>query len=88
MKRNFDEESGINRLAFEIIRCAMKDYKRALNRKRYNFDLSLLHTVEDCENFFRSEWFNILSGGLNGELIISKIRKEVADECAGKAHTN
>lgn len=49
-------------LANLIILQAVKDYRKALKQlKRNSKHKSALNTKRDCEDFFQSEWFHLLS---------------------------
>ena len=64
-------------LANAIIIQAAKDYKKALRcLKKFPRDKEALHTTQDCERFFRSDWFERLTD-LNGEVLIEKLHREV-----------
>ena len=58
-------------LANAIIIQAVGDYTKALKNKRYMDK----HIVKECEEFFRSEWFGILTN-VDSEIIISECKKE------------
>lgn len=78
-------------LAEAIILSAVQDYRNALrdNGSRHgNHIRSNHHTIKECERFFKSQWFTILTNA-DGEMIISKIRKEVQNERkTNSKHTN
>ena len=57
-------------LANTIIIKAVVDYKRALRKNR-------TEVIEECEKFFRSEYFMTLTK-LDPELLISKVKKEIS----------
>ena len=59
-------------LANAIITQAVEDYRKALRRKTDRDR----HTVFECEKFFRSEYFQILTN-FDGETLISKIKGEL-----------
>lgn len=59
-------------LANNIVIQAVKDYRKALRGKKKHSNW----VVEECEMFFRSEWFNLLTR-LDGEMIIHRIKQEV-----------
>lgn len=64
------------KLANAIILAAVKDWREArrkLKRKPQNKDAQ--HTLEECERFFRSSWFQALTE-LDGEVLIQKLYKE------------
>ena len=63
-------------LANAIILQAVKDYREArkkLKKRPKNEDAKLM--VEDCESFFRSDWFTALTS-LDGEMILRKLQEE------------
>ena len=61
-----------------IVLQAVADYRNALAGKSYCFK-SPERVVAECEQFFRSEYFALLTK-VSGEYLIRKIRKEVEDE--------
>lgn len=70
---NYNED-GLENLANAIILQAVKDYRKAL--KGYSIDgRNCSSVVSECERFFRSEWFRVLTN-VNGEYLITRIRKE------------
>lgn len=63
-------------LANAIILQAVKDYRDARKKRKYhpkNKEAKLI--IEDCERFFRSDWFAALTS-VNGELLITKLQEE------------
>ena len=56
-------------LAHTIIMLAVKDYKKALKNDNRR-------TKRECERFFRSEWFDVLTR-IDGNMLIDKLRAEV-----------
>ena len=63
-------------LANAIIVQAAKDYKKALRRlKKFSTDKEARYTIRECERFFRSDWYKILTG-LNGEALIRMLNEE------------
>ena len=65
-------------LANSIILQAVKDYREALKRlTRHNECTSAQYTRDECERFFRSEWFKFLTS-VDGEMLIRKLKKEAA----------
>ena len=63
-------------LANAIILQAVKDYRAAREKVRYhlkNKEAKLI--VEDCERFFRSDWFTSLTS-LDGEALLRKLQEE------------
>lgn len=62
-------------LANAIIAKAVEDYRRALKGERVTH-ASPETTIKECEGFFRSDWYMILTK-VSGELIIERVRREV-----------
>lgn len=66
---------GWHELAVEIVRLALRDYKRALryfkkhglNGSKYCCDM--VYLKRSCERFFRSQWFGVLCD-IDGEMLI------------------
>ena len=74
--------SWVENLSNEIVRQAVIDYRGAL---RGDSVYGLTHvpserTIEECESFFRSEWFCLLTK-VDGEALIQKLKEEYRDEC-------
>ena len=67
-------ETGIENLTNAIVLQAVKDYRRALAGGNVNGRDSK-SVIAECERFFQSEWFNVLTN-VDGMIIIAKIRKE------------
>ena len=65
-------------LANGIVLQAVADYRNALVGRSYG-GKSSEELVEECECFFRSKYFRMLTR-VSGEYLIEKIRKEVEDE--------
>lgn len=64
-------------LANAIIIQAVKDYRHALGTlKYYPNDRTANANRSECEVFFRSGWFELLTD-LDGEVLIEKIQREV-----------
>ena len=63
------EMNGHEGLAAAIILQAVKDYRKALKKGERE-------RKRECERFFRSQWFGILTS-VDGETLISRLRKEV-----------
>ncbi len=59
------ENSPFENLANAVILQAVKDYR----------NLDTPSVIAEIEQFFRSEWFGVLSGA-DGEWIIQQLRKE------------
>ena len=70
-------ETFYTKLANAIILAAAKDNRRALRRlKKYPWDKDAESARKDCERFFRSGWFRLLTS-LDGEVLIEKLHLEV-----------
>ena len=67
-------ETGIENLSNAIILQAVKDYLIALSGRDVNGRDSK-SVIEECERFFQSEWFNVLTN-VDGEYLMTTIRKE------------
>ena len=64
------------RLANAIVIQAADDYRSAMKTLRYYpIDREALEKKKDCENFFMSEWFQVLSEA-DGPTILNRLRKE------------
>lgn len=70
--------SPINRscldLANAIVAQAAEDYRDALNGKSYNYKSPKI-IAKECEKFFRSKWYRMLTK-VDGEYLIDALRKE------------
>ena len=65
-------------LANAIVLQAVTDYRKALKALRINpKNKDVLSDSTDCEAFFRSEWYSMLTS-IDGETLLSKLRSEVA----------
>lgn len=65
------------RLANAIVELAVKDYRTALKRvARHPKDRGGLATKNECERFFRSGWFGVLTG-IDPETLMRKLQMEV-----------
>ena len=65
-------------LANAIVMSAVKDYRKALKSLRINSrNKAAMSEAMECEEFFRSDWYKTLTS-VDGELLISKLRAEVA----------
>lgn len=64
-------------LANAIIVQATEDYRRALKAlKRRCRDKDALAVKEECERFFQSGWFSVLTS-VDGEWLMRKLKDEV-----------
>lgn len=65
------------RLAYEIVLTACRDYVRAVRRAcRNGMDVDALIEVDSIERFFRSGWFRVLCR-LDPEVLICRLQEEV-----------
>ncbi|MDD2267940.1 MAG: hypothetical protein PHY15_00145 [Eubacteriales bacterium] len=65
------------RLANAIILQAVKDYRKALKRlKKHPSKGTALHTKQEVEQFFRSDWYTSLTA-VDPEMLILKLNVEV-----------
>ena len=63
-------------LANAIIIMAVKDYRHALRIQRRNPDSKAAQIkIDEIERFFRSEWYQILTG-FDGEMLMRRLREE------------
>lgn len=55
---------------------AVKDYRTARKELKYhpkNKDTKLM--IEDCERFFRSDWFGVLTS-VDGQMLLTRLQEE------------
>lgn len=70
-------ENPYERLANAIIIQASKDYMTSLRKKKRNpGSASAEHDIRECERFFRSGWYQVLTS-VDGEYLIAKPRKAI-----------
>lgn len=63
-------------LANAIVLQAVKDYRDALKRlKKKPGNQSAMSDAMECERFFRSNWYKVLTS-VDGEYLINKLREE------------
>ena len=76
-------------LAYAIVLQAVKDWRRAYRAAKRSYGMYLQgswNRVYDCESFFRSEWFRVLTNdNIDGKLLIKRLRKE-EDERWNRSH--
>ena len=73
-------ENCYTNLANAIILLAVKDYRRALRRlKKFPGDKDAKIRKLECEQFFRSGWFEVLTS-LDGKVLLRKLYQEVYGE--------
>ena len=64
-------------LANAIVTSAAKDYMVALKiLKKSPTNVTAKDTVNECERFFRSAWYSVLTD-VDGEFLIRRLREEV-----------
>ena len=68
-----------NTLANAIITQAVSDYRDSLRGKRADKNISVESMLKDCEKFFKSEWFTILTK-INGERLMRELQEEYQNE--------
>ena len=71
-------------LANAIIIQAVKDYRAILKRKRPSHKDLHEHKKQECEDFFHSEWFSILTK-VDGDLLMRRIQEECRNESNSRA---
>ena len=68
--------NGFQELANAIIEQAAKDYRAAQRiRRRHPDNYSAHKTVLEVEQFFRSDWFAVLSE-IDGEVLLRMLKEE------------
>lgn len=68
---------SFEKLANAIVLQAVKDYRTALKRAaRHPKDRDGLAVKNECERFFRSGWFGVLTG-IDPEMLMRKLQMEV-----------
>ena len=68
---------SFERLANAIVLQAVKDYRKALKRvARHPKVRDGLAAKNECERFFRSGWFSVLTG-IDSEMLMRKLQMEV-----------
>lgn len=69
-------EDPYEKLANAIIIQASKDYMTNLRKKKRNpGSVSAEHDIKECERFFRSDWYQVLTS-VDGEYLMDRLRKE------------
>ena len=66
------------KLAYAIVLQTVNDYRKAL-RGEYVAERKPEAVIKDCERFFRSEWFTMLTN-VDGKMLIENLRKEVQSD--------
>ena len=70
--------NGYEELANGIILQAVKDYRAALRGEFVNHK-SPEWVIQDCEKFFQSKWFTVLTK-VDGVMLMNKLREELRNE--------
>ena len=68
-------EIAYQNLQNAIVLQAVEDYRNALNGKTYTRKIKPAEIIEECEKFFRSDYYRHLTK-LNGEWLIEQLKKE------------
>ena len=69
-------EDPYEKLANAIIVQASKDYMTNLRKKKRNPGSVLAeHDIKECERFFCSDWYQVLTS-VDGEYLMGRLRKE------------
>ena len=71
--------TAYNILANAIIIQAVSDYRDSLRGKRASRFVSVDDMLKDCERFFESEWFTILSK-IDGVQLMRRLQEEYQNE--------
>lgn len=70
-------EDGYRNLADAIIIQAVHDYRRSVQQLiRKPYSAKALHDKQDVEDFFRGDWFQVLSD-LDGQELLKKLEAGV-----------
>lgn len=71
------DKQACERLASAIILQAVSDYRKALRRRQRAQDhVTALGRIRECERFFRSKFYAVLTD-VDGETLIRMIRAEL-----------
>ena len=71
-------------LANAIVLQAVQDYRRALSGKRAVSHIPARQTISECEMFFLSEYFTLLTD-VDGGFLIQRIRQEAKHDAPQSA---
>ena len=67
-------------LANAIILLAVKDWRKAVKTlKKRPWSSEVRQTKEECERFFLSDWFTVLTDA-DGDYILRKLKEECGDD--------
>lgn len=67
-------------LSNEIVLQAVSDYRKSLRGQKADANVSIPEMIADCEKFFTSNWFKLLTK-LDGKLLLKQLQKEYENEC-------
>ena len=74
-------ETGVNNLVCAIVKKAVDDWRDAKRKSRRNHGNKLLQgVIIDCENFFKSDYFEGLTG-MDGKEFLKRLKKQSLEEC-------
>lgn len=82
------ENDGYGDLAHAIIKQAVADYTKSYiflrdNKDNHDVDFRKIkvenRNIKSIEKFFKSEWFEVLSG-VNGDFLLQKLKEEIGRE--------
>ena len=84
MEKRIVSQQQLNRqfqeLANGVIIQAAEDYREALQQLKINpQNERALHMKEECEEFFRSRWFRLMTR-VGGIWLMRRLRKEVKED--------
>lgn len=72
MDKNYEE------LANAVVLMTVKDYRAALKALQKNpKNISANKDKSDCERFFMSDWFSVLTS-VDGEMLMHRLQQEVS----------
>ena len=72
-------DSGVLNLCEAIVFQAVQDYRRALRGKRVSKHTTPSQTRKECEDFFTSGWFEMLTKA-KGTYILRELQEEYKNE--------
>lgn len=77
-------DAGVANLCEAIVFQAVQDYRRALRGKQVSKYRTPAQTREECEEFFTSSWFEMLTK-VKGTYILRELQEEYRNE--SKSHS-
>lgn len=77
-------DAGVANLCDAIVFQAVQDYRRALRGKRVSKHRTPAQTRKECEDFFTSSWFEMLTKA-KGSYILQGLQEEYRNE--SKSHS-